>query len=94
MNLFEILRLECITAGAELKDKTVTLHEIARIAKKCHVFDNVTEDQIISGLEEREKLGELSDADIERMNNLRIALGLLEETEEKARSTTDAGEQE
>ena len=43
--------------GAELKDKTVTLHEIARIAKNCHVFDNVSEDQIISGLEEREKLG-------------------------------------
>lgn len=57
MNLFKILRLECITAGAELKDKTITLHEIARIAKKCHVFDNVSEDQIISCLEEREKLG-------------------------------------
>jgi len=57
MNLFEILRLECINVGAELKDKTVTLHEIARIAKNCHVFDSVSEDQIISGLEEREKLG-------------------------------------
>ena len=57
MNLLEILRLECIAVGLESRDKTVTLHEIARIAKNCHVFDNVSEDQITCGLEEREKLG-------------------------------------
>ena len=57
MNLLEILRLECIAVGLESRDKTVTLHEIARIAKNCHVFDNVSEDQITCGLEQREKLG-------------------------------------
>jgi len=57
MNLFDILRLECIEVGAELKDKSDALREIARLAKKCTVFDNVGEKDIFRNLEEREKLG-------------------------------------
>jgi len=57
MVIFDILRLECIVAGVELKDKSEALREVARIAKKCNVFDNMSQEQIVLGLEEREKLG-------------------------------------
>ena len=57
MNLFDILHLECIEVGARLKDKSDALLETARLVKKCPVFDNVSEKDIVLGLEEREKLG-------------------------------------
>ncbi len=57
MVISEILRKECIAAGAHFKSKAETLREIARIAKKCDVFDNIGENEIISALDKREKLG-------------------------------------
>jgi len=57
MNVFEIFRLECISVGVELKEKADALNTIARIAKKCKNFDNVSEEQIAQALEEREKIG-------------------------------------
>ena len=57
MNLFDILNLECIEVSAKLKEKPDTLREIACLVKKCPVFDNVSEEDIVLGLEEREKLG-------------------------------------
>ena len=57
MNLFDILHLECIEVGARLKNKPDTLLETARLVKKCPVFENVSEKDIVLGLEEREKLG-------------------------------------
>ena len=57
MNLFKILRLECSAVDIELKDKSDALHEVARLAKQCAVFDHVSEEVITRGLEEREKIG-------------------------------------
>jgi len=57
MNLFKILRLECSAVGVELNDKSDALHEVARLAKQCAVFDHVSEEDIARGLEEREKIG-------------------------------------
>ena len=57
MDIFKIIRPECIEVDAELKNKADTLNTIARIAKKCHRFDNVSEEQIARALEEREKIG-------------------------------------
>jgi mannitol/fructose-specific phosphotransferase system IIA component (Ntr-type) len=57
MNLFDILRLECIAAGVELKDKSDALNEVVRVAKKSSVFTGVSEEELLMGIEEREKTG-------------------------------------
>ena len=57
MTLLGVLRLECIAAGMELKDKPDALRKVARIAKKNKAFDSVSEEQITRALEEREKMG-------------------------------------
>ena len=57
MNIFEIFRLECISAGLEIKNKADALQEVTRVAKKCHVLDNVSHESIKKSLEERENLG-------------------------------------
>ncbi len=57
MNLADVVRSECVVAGAVLADKAATLHEVARAAKLSPVLSDVTESEILVGLERREALG-------------------------------------
>jgi PTS system nitrogen regulatory IIA component len=57
MNLSEYLREECIQWGVQAPDKPSVLKAIAGLAKNCSVLKNVSEDDILKGLMEREKLG-------------------------------------
>ncbi len=57
MDIFDIFRPECVSPGMTLSGKTNVLEEVARLAKKCHILDDVDHEQIVRGLEEREQLG-------------------------------------
>ncbi len=57
MNLFDILRLECIATGVELADKSAALRAIAGLSKKSHLLRDVDEAEILDGFERREELG-------------------------------------
>lgn len=57
MNLFDVLRPQCIGVGVTPADKQAVLREIARLAKQSPVLENVSQQDILAGLEEREALG-------------------------------------
>ncbi len=57
MNIIDALRKECIIAGATFRNKAEAICEVARLAKKSSVLENVSEQEILSGLEAREVLG-------------------------------------
>lgn len=57
MKLIDVLRKECVAVNVRLSDKTETLQEIARLAKKCSVLDSASEQEILDGLKARELLG-------------------------------------
>ncbi|MHC4258903.1 MAG: PTS sugar transporter subunit IIA [Planctomycetota bacterium] len=57
MKLIDVLRKECIVAGTRFQNKTEVLEQIARIAKKSSILKGVSEQEILAGLQEREKLG-------------------------------------
>jgi len=57
MKLIDVLRKECIVAGAKFADKTDALRQIVQAAKKSPILKNVSEDEILAGLQERESLG-------------------------------------
>ena len=57
MQLSQIVRKECIETGVSPSDKGDALRLVARAAKKSPLFDNLTEDDILQGLEEREAMG-------------------------------------
>lgn len=57
MKLAEVLRKECVVVNIQLSDKAEALQEIARLAKKCTVLDDVSEQEILVGLKARESLG-------------------------------------
>jgi PTS system nitrogen regulatory IIA component len=57
MKLFDILRPECIEAGAVLKDKESALRRVAGLAKKCVALKDVSEADLLEGLKKREELG-------------------------------------
>ncbi len=57
MKLIDVLRKECVVAGAQLSDKAEALGEIVQVAKKSPILKEVSEQEILVGLEEREKLG-------------------------------------
>lgn len=57
MKLIDILRKECIVAGASFDNKADVLLGVARTAKKCEVLGNVSEQDILAGLQSRESLG-------------------------------------
>jgi len=57
MKLIDVLRKECVVAGAQLSDKAEALGEIVQVAKKSPILKDVSEQEILAGLEEREKLG-------------------------------------
>jgi mannitol/fructose-specific phosphotransferase system IIA component (Ntr-type) len=57
MKLIDVLRKECVVAGAQLSDKAEALVEIVQVAKKSPSLKDVSEEEIFAGLEERESLG-------------------------------------
>jgi PTS system nitrogen regulatory IIA component len=57
MGLYASFRPECIQIGSEGRDKGQVLAEISRLAKKCKALANVSEKQILTSLQQREKVG-------------------------------------
>ncbi len=57
MNLFEVVRPECIVARARPADKSAALREVVRTAKHSPVLADVSEEEILKGLADREALG-------------------------------------
>jgi len=57
MKLVEVVREECIVAGAQLSDKSAALDAVVQAARKCGVLKDVSERDILGGLEKRETLG-------------------------------------
>jgi PTS system nitrogen regulatory IIA component len=57
MKLADVLRKECIVANARFGDKAEVMREVARLAKQCSVLENVSEQEILVGLQAREAVG-------------------------------------
>ena len=57
MKLIDVLREECIVAGAQLSNKDEVLREIAQTAKKNDILKGLDEQEILAGLKARESLG-------------------------------------
>jgi PTS system nitrogen regulatory IIA component len=57
MKLIDVLREECIVAGAQFDDKTQALDQVVQIAKKSPLLQDVTAEDILAGLQGRESLG-------------------------------------
>ena len=57
MKLADVLRKECVAINASMANKAEALREVARLAKKSGVLENVGEQDILAALESRESLG-------------------------------------
>ena len=57
MKLADVLHKECVAVNVQPCDKGEALLEVARLAKKCSVLENVSEQEIMAGLLARESLG-------------------------------------
>jgi len=57
MKLIDVLRKECVVAGARFTGKVEALREIVQVAKKNPILKNVSDEKILAGLQERESLG-------------------------------------
>jgi len=57
MKLENLLRNECIVANSSFDGKDNTLAGIAKVAKNCQLLADVSEEEILVGLRNREKLG-------------------------------------
>ena len=57
MKLADFLRTECILASAEIPDKAAALRAVADLAKQSPILADVSAEEILRGLEERETLG-------------------------------------
>lgn len=57
MDLADVVKLECCTAGFKAKDKDGALIEITKLIKRSPILKNVTEDTILEALKLREKQG-------------------------------------
>ena len=56
MNLIQVLRRECLQAGAEYTSQNDVLAAIARLAKQSQILSEIEESTILKGLTEREEL--------------------------------------
>ena len=56
MDMFSILKQECIQVGTKSSNKTEILREVAKLAKKSSVLDNISEDSIFNALSARENI--------------------------------------
>ncbi len=57
MKLINVLRKECVFTNAKFGDKAEALIEIVQTAKKSSILKDVPDEEILTGLEERESLG-------------------------------------
>jgi len=57
MKLIDVLRKECVIAGAKYENKAETLREIVQAAKKSPILKDVPDEEILAGLRQRESLG-------------------------------------
>jgi PTS system nitrogen regulatory IIA component len=57
MKLIDVLRKECVIAGAQFSDKADVLNMIVGLAKKSPILKDVPDEEILTGLQERESLG-------------------------------------
>jgi PTS system nitrogen regulatory IIA component len=57
MKLIDVLRKECIVANATVNDKADALRQVVQAAKQSPVLKDLTEEEILAGIEEREALG-------------------------------------
>jgi PTS system nitrogen regulatory IIA component len=57
MKLIDVLRKECVVAGAKYEDKADALLQIVQTAKKSPVLKDMSNEEILAGLQERESLG-------------------------------------
>jgi PTS system nitrogen regulatory IIA component len=57
MTLFTALVPECVAVGLTLSDKAEALRKISELAKTCPALANVSQADILHGLEQREELG-------------------------------------
>jgi len=57
MKLINVLRKECVVVGARFGDKSEALRRVAQVAKNSPVLKDVSEAEILAGLQDRESLG-------------------------------------
>ncbi|MEA3227265.1 MAG: PTS sugar transporter subunit IIA, partial [Planctomycetota bacterium] len=57
MRLADVLRKECIVANVQFGNKAEAIREVSRLAKQCSVLENVSEQEILAGLQAREAIG-------------------------------------
>ena len=57
MNLFDVVRAECLAPQAAFEDKAEALAGVARLAKQSPALDGVSEAALLEGLKAREALG-------------------------------------
>lgn len=57
MKLSDVIRRECVQVNGAFEDKAMALCEIAALARKSPLCRNVTEEDILEALQERETLG-------------------------------------
>jgi PTS system nitrogen regulatory IIA component len=57
MKLIDVLRKECIVANATMDDKADALRQVVQAAKQSPVLKDLSEAEILAGLEGRESLG-------------------------------------
>jgi PTS system nitrogen regulatory IIA component len=57
VNLLDVVRPECIVTRARPADKSAALREVARAAKRSAILADVSEEEILRGLADREALG-------------------------------------
>jgi len=57
MKLIDVLRKECVIASAQFSSKADALRQIAQTAKKSSILKEVSDEEILAGLQERESLG-------------------------------------
>lgn len=57
MKLIDVLREECVIANAQFPNKAEALCEIARAAMKSSILNELSEQEILAGLQDRESLG-------------------------------------
>jgi PTS system nitrogen regulatory IIA component len=57
MKLIEVLRKECIVAGARCEDKASVFDVVVKTAKKCAALKDISAEEILTGLQRREALG-------------------------------------
>ena len=57
MKVADVLRRECVVAGAELPDKEAALAKVVETAKRSSLLESISDEDLLSALKEREEMG-------------------------------------